>query len=484
MKVLIADDERPIREWLGMTLEKMLQPTDCILTAANGKEAYEKYLAEAPDLIITDIRMPVMTGLELMEEVKKKDEHLPFVVLTCHEEFSYARKALQMGAYEYLLKTEIEEQQLRRVLEKAAAIRQGRSPKDDYLFDRQQLILNVMEHGLTVEPGLLEEVNAYEPDKSYFFMAFHSDGQGRVSELRKKLCFERYRCEIFPYHKDILFGMVWTKRVSSQMMQIQRVQEFAGKAGGQLLGSLGFSRIYLELSFVKRALQEALEQLNRGFYQKGRAGFADFCTERIKAFDFEKETAQIISGIFLNHRNEIIEEIEKWLSLIEEDGTVDSEQFKSACLRILQKLKEKYSLLTYERTDILEAESFWEVKEYLHSIEEMLKDVNAPGNSVNIQKALKYIEEHYGDSCSLEQISGAIGLNSEYFSRLFKQNMKQTYNGYLTEYRIRMAKTLLLNTQESISEVAEKVGYRNLAYFSRVFKKQTGQTPFEYRAKS
>jgi len=143
--------------------------------------------------------------------------------------------------------------------------------------------------------------------------------------------------------------------------------------------------------------------------------------------------------------------------------------------------KEKYRSISFQKEFIIEAENYDEMKRYIMNVLEHWGSYDNLTVSSYIIQALDYVEKNYFTNCSLEKVALYVGLNQEYFSRLFKKNMKQTFSAFLTGYRIEIAKKLLYRNNYSISDIAEKVGYQNLAYFSTVFKKATGQTPFDYR---
>ncbi|MDF2532717.1 MAG: response regulator, partial [Clostridia bacterium] len=111
-KVLIVDDELLVRVGLKTTIDWEANGFKVVAEASNGEQGYEQYKKHMPDVIITDIKMPKKDGLWLVEEVRKEDHHAKILVLTCYDEFSYARKALKVGADDYILKSEIEDEDL------------------------------------------------------------------------------------------------------------------------------------------------------------------------------------------------------------------------------------------------------------------------------------------------------------------------------------------------------------------------------------
>ena len=116
IKVLVADDEVPIRQWLEFCINKM-EGYQVVGAAANGAEGYSIFRKTVPDIIITDIRMPVMDGMEMLKLIRSINPAVYVAVLTSHEDFGYARQAIKLGASEYILKTEITEESLQQALE-------------------------------------------------------------------------------------------------------------------------------------------------------------------------------------------------------------------------------------------------------------------------------------------------------------------------------------------------------------------------------
>lgn len=116
MKILVVEDEAPIREWLSYTIKNISEDFQLIRSANNGKEAYDLSLEFRPDLIITDIKMPVMDGLELSKKIKEIMPETFIVILTNFAEFNYAKEAISFGAYEYLIKSEIRPKEIKELL--------------------------------------------------------------------------------------------------------------------------------------------------------------------------------------------------------------------------------------------------------------------------------------------------------------------------------------------------------------------------------
>ena len=118
LDILIVEDEAPIRDWIAYTISNISEEFNVLATASNGKEAYELALNLNPNVIISDIKMPIMGGIELAKKIKESYPHIYFILLTNYAEFSYAKEAISCGVYEYLIKTDIRPKELKELLDK------------------------------------------------------------------------------------------------------------------------------------------------------------------------------------------------------------------------------------------------------------------------------------------------------------------------------------------------------------------------------
>ncbi len=118
LDILVVEDEAPIRDWIAYTISNICEDFKVVASASNGKEAYELAINLNPHVIISDIKMPIMDGIELTKEIKKINQDIYIVLLTNYAEFSYAKEAISCGVYEYLIKSDIRPKELKEVLEK------------------------------------------------------------------------------------------------------------------------------------------------------------------------------------------------------------------------------------------------------------------------------------------------------------------------------------------------------------------------------
>ena len=477
MKVLIADDELPIREWLKMTVQSLDNELE-VLTAGNGKDAWELYLKEKPEIIVTDIKMPRMDGLELLQKIKNADAGAYVVMLTSYGEFEYAREAIKYQANEYVLKNEITTDVLAQILEK---------------FYQNKNAMIKMQHGYLkdmVESGKIDTAfTKEETEHQIFAAAFVDSAQGRES-------FESYlnsfveRIESVFYEEGVSIWVCFCKKIPSTVASFHEGMSFCQKLSGlkeESIGYSGFSSSMLEACLCAR------KAWNLGFYEERK-------TVYIYKPDDDKSVQKIhtmrkhaVTFLRQGRREEAEEEIRELIEELKKIKLQDLELVYSCFMDLVDTCRvaniefashELEVMCRDSKRQIQQAKSFMELemilKDFFEKLEGVMRIQENPYSNY-IKSALSYVEDHYATVESLAEVAGYVNLNAEYFCRLFKSEVGTTFNSYLTEYRIKKAVDLLSKTDLKVYEVAEKVGYANLSYFSRVFKKITGENPFFYK---
>lgn len=152
MKILIVEDEAPIREWIGYTIKNISKNFEVIGSVKNGKEAYDLAIINNPDVIITDIKMPVMDGLQLSRKIREVLPETIIVILTNFAEFNYAKEAIGFGAYEYLIKSDIRPKEIKELLEKVEEKKNNK--KLEYIEEVDKNIYGEKRYSKTIEKAL------------------------------------------------------------------------------------------------------------------------------------------------------------------------------------------------------------------------------------------------------------------------------------------------------------------------------------------
>ncbi len=478
MKVLIADDELPIREWLKFTMRGISEEFE-ILTAGNGKDAWELVLKENPELIVTDIKMPRMDGLELLQKIKERDAGAYVVMLTSYGEFAYAREAIKYQANEYVLKNEITSEVLIRILESFYKKREFRDG-----MQKVSYVKDLLEKG-KLNPEMTEE----RTDIQVFGVAFEDLYQGQES-------FESYlnsfveSIDQYFYEEGVSIWVCRCKKLTSMAASFQEAMSFCQRLSCLRESSVGFSGF---CSSIKESCVRARKALNSDFYEERNCVYSYEPENGENIARFRVIRKQIVTYLRQGRNEEAIAAVEELFEEIEKRKSQELEEVYICFQDLIDACKvanmefagdELEELCKKYKKEIRRTKKCGELKRIIRQFFEKLEGsmlIEQKQYSKYVKSAIKYVSDNYATIESLAEVAGYVNLNAEYFCRIFKAEVGQTFNSYLTQYRIKKAIELLNRTELKVYEIAERVGYPNLSYFSRVFKKITGETPFSYK---
>lgn len=500
MKILIVDDEKNIREWLEHKMNRC-SDWEVVGCASNGRDALTFFERNKVDIIFTDIKMPVMDGLELLREIRKKNDTVYIVLLTAFSEFELAKQAVNEGANDYILKTEMTTDFLEVLLEKI------KKKRDDILKGTKQIELSTQNSSVLREiflkdMPLTEEILSkyikYEIKKGTVDLVAIACWKNQfLSDFSFPESKEVSHIVGFEYDETLYIVFKSIEGSRSEQDRQNKIREYTDAIVGCNNSMIGISGKKNELLQIKEAMKEAIAALSIGFY-KGT----------LKAYHYEVEQAYMLEDLeqkskrlrklnrefSLSERSTQYKKIEKILADIKKESIFLAPDVMTLCRDILDTLY----LKQHNEEDLLK-QHFYKAKEKLMSIytmkeiEDFMLDFSSAYAretkvedrqlSKGIQLAIEYIQEHFNEALSLEQVAEKVNFNAEYFSRIFKDEMGCTYSIYLTGIRLKKAAQLLIYTNEKVKKIGESVGYPNVSYFSTVFKKNYGINPHEFREK-
>ncbi|MBU3877490.1 response regulator [Faecalicatena sp. AGMB00832] len=479
MRILIVDDELPIREWLKMSMVNLEGDENEVNTASNGKEAWELFLKWMPDMVITDIKMPKMGGLELLQKLKASRPDVYVVMLTSYSEFEYAREAIKYQANEYVLKNEITSDVLKQILFNYQESREKKGQLKETKYIREWI-----EH-----PGNEERFPIQNQGGKPIFAIAYEEPEAQKEVFDSYLNTFVLHIEHGYYEKGISIWVCSYKNRHSAGACFGEAMSFCQNIAvlkGTAIGFSGFSED------VPEACRRARMALNLGFYEPHQNVFMyreeSGGIEKIKSI-----RKNIVSMIHKERQEEAEEYISELFKVLEKEQILDLIQVRECFRDIVDAYKivkmefaghEMEELCNETKEGIAVAQSLAVMKDKMDTFLQELKGTMILGEraySGYIKSAIAYIVNNYDRIESLSEVADYVNINAEYFCRLFKAETGVTFNSYLTNYRIQKAVELLTKTELKVYEVAEKVGYSNLSYFSRVFKKVTGVNPFFYK---
>ena len=532
MKILLVDDEPIQRRALHRELSRLVLPREIssIREAGHGRECLELVQEETPDVIFLDLRMPVMGGLEVASALLPAHSTIKIIFLTAFDDFSYAQEAVRLGALDYLLKPASRED-LAKVMNKVCGLlleeEEGREERRHLILQLEKIkpfieleYMNEIVEGLPLDGqahsdkaevlGLKQQMCwcllldveygagvSSEPRRQALKQQVHDilrDELGQGMGITGRLGFGRLACvsAIPPLH-DESWCMLFAERLRD------RVHSEANCSV-----SVGVSRRCSDPVELYRAANEARQALEFKYvYGTGQvlhvddvdlgADLGKKVTEEL-AIDIDKRIGEAMRLGDTEQLSILVQKVAKCIYL---QGITEPtlSRFKAVELFVLivraaaeGGASQQAIAMAQERLEkSFSGQAEGDVGSVLATLaQELAATVKGLRNQRNqrlMLKAIDYIRNNYSQQITLDDLARQVYLSPFYFSHIFREEMNTTFIEYLTMVRIEAAKEKLRETVISVGVIAEQVGYNDVNYFSRVFKKVTGQTPTQYREK-
>ncbi len=516
--LLIVDDE--IISQLGIMNMVNWQEHGFKLTskAKNGQEALEILETTNVDLIITDVNMPIMTGIELMRECKKLYPDVLFILLSSHDDYDYVREGLQLGALDYFLKISLTPEAILACIEKVkkallSSYKEKGEPTKIGSFElttlRAALIKNFMFNRIENINYFLQKCEEYKMqmpfDKycvvSYTFeqreIAQNSELSTMIFSITNDILrdFEYgYPCETSLGEISILLNFEDNSKLSSIDDLLERIVLFVDSYLNQKT-NIYISDVVNRVEDIPLAyLQVCQTRQFQNLDNEGINRYSDIIgIEHAKqehdidkfVLEFEKCKSGILQD-FINIFDETIKYInsvkfidnKKILYFIKSIIRISYEYCENTCnkhidLPYIDIDNESLSKLLTSKNNIIKI--LLQLKESLMSLEE------ENDNNYIIRSTKQFIQSNYSKKITIKEIADELNVSHPYLSSLFKKQTNTSIKEYLLQVQMQKAKDLLKTTTEFVSSIAIQVGYDNEYQFSKIFKQKTGMTPTQYR---
>lgn len=509
-KLLIADDESMIREGIRSLLDWESLGYEIIGDASNGDEAYALITCEQPDLVLLDIRMPGMSGLDVVRKARENGFHGKVIILSGYADFSYAQQAIRYGVLSYLTKPidEDELQQLatgiREQLDRDTAVQNTSAHYREKAYDK--IIHDILSGDADYSRLNLAELHM-DTDAYQVVICETYDRQAkasgyRFSDLLRVTNQDRNSFDNIAIDAQEIFLLKGSFARKKFKEFLERFQQEMQPQKDSPLDSLflAYGRPVTSLAGVPSSYRDASRLISRRFFcAQGQhtIGYESLpelenCAPIISEALLEDYAGRLFDALSSFNRPasaEILEELKE--RLYNASDTIHSIRLFFADLYL--QLKERMNTLYSDAAipfpgngDIIRMISdknfLYEIILYLTGQFEMIMSSigHASRDSV-LDDVIYYIEHHYMRNITLESIAPLFGYNSSYLGKIFNKKAGKNFNTYLDQLRIEHSKELLLDQDRKVYEIAEKVGYRNVDYFHIKFKKYVGQTPAEFR---
>mgnify|MGYP001328512341 CR=1 FL=1 len=517
MKLLIVDDELQIRMGLAEEINwKEMGITD-VLTSKNGVEAIELCEKFKPEIVITDIHMPGIDGLELSRQVSKLYEPIEIIILSGFSEFDYAKKAIQYGVNAYLLKP-IEIDELVDVVKSSIQSVQtyydlSKNRKVYNHFNRVNRLKKMLAKGEVFTAQELKEFKkTAELDHFEQVVAgtFVVDDVARDNNNQLGIYLQSILDDFFKEisHRilywdetKLLFLMSFRSAVGyerSKRQLIDQLENINIIVKSQLNNSLSLTLSALgEIHRIPSLFNECYQAVDHRLYLGvQQVIFTEFVESNKKILVSPLNTAELKRIIEIFEYKEIHNYLLKVFNDVRELKVTSTDFVRSLCSNIriilIETLSEKGIEIEEYITDcpclFERIPAYVSIDQYFDWVDNLyflmvgkLDQLSGRQLSRAIVQAIDYIENHYNEEINLKLIALHTGRSKNYLCSLFKKEMGISFVEYLNKIRVEQAKRKLRNTDEMIFEIAASVGYSDYKYFSTVFKKYTDLSPQEYR---
>lgn len=504
MRILIVEDEIKIRTGMSRLISAHTAHT-IVGEARNGREGLDLILRLHPELVITDIRMPVMDGLEMLEEAIQAGVHCHFVVLSGYSEFEYAQKALRYGVDDYLLKP-LAAEDVTAVLEKIQTRLQEEEKRT--VETTEGLIRDILLGGRV---GTREDYERLEKSGGfsrtlpcYLAACYVGDTNAKYAASLEKRW--EHMKETYPD-----FRIFYTTLENTQEMFCLIQGEITGKELEEKLQR----RVYLDVGREEMPVwtlekMEALWDLRktgdrlRELYRYGMLlGYRCMITrEKIQGivkedYQYPKQLeSQLQTAICNGTAEQLKKHAQAFMDAIRKMNC-DPKYYKKAYGKVLSFVEnvchemnpDAYkSMQSQDLTGAVSgAVTIGELERCFQKEIQMIlssRDKREDIRNYTIRRAIHFIREHYRENISLEMLADYLEITPEYLSTLFNKEVGINFSTFLKRFRISQAKRLLKGTDKKIYAISAEVGYHDPKYFNRVFKEEIGLSPGDYRQRN
>ncbi len=513
MRIVVVEDNELYRDELLQCLEQEESDIEIMGSASNGVEGLalvEKLVREnaAPDVIFTDIRMPEMDGFEMIEVLQRRQISCKIVVTSSCPEFLYAKRAMELGAVDFLVKP-LKAYEVRNVLGRLR--RELESEKKwKHILNLEYIFLNAMAGKVKDDQQveeLVKEGYGIAPDERIGVLGIgmgsnYEKYKDQVKQILKEL-------EIFDQKQDfcayamemygrrsfvVLFYHMGNEPETYQYLEQTIVPMICNTVHGRVICTWAVSDGFGNMHKAVRELDHAAEW--NLILEKGTL----ICKEKIQEIplhpykypvNLEKEAKEALLNKDLKRFKEIFSRYRAYCREL----PCTPQEAKEGCIHIalvlIQMAAEAGALQAQRKGQaflqgISRANGWTDVEERVDEFFEYLtsKDESRNDISLLVQKALENIREYYDQGITLEEIAEKLHVTEEYLSTQFRKETGRTFTETIRRYRIEHVKELLTATNWKLTKIAEMVGYTDPKYMSRVFKEETGMLPLEYRKKN
>jgi two-component system response regulator YesN len=523
LKAMLVDDELPILNNLNYVLPWENMNIEVVTLARNGAEAMEGVRMHHPDIILCDIRMPIMDGMTFLEEVRKIDSACEILMLTGYQEFEYARTAIQFGVRDYILKP-IDYEKLELTVRKIAnslLAERAEQRKKETQWDKvahlayEKILYDVLMGLSTVGEHHLLPLDEQDAD-DLIFTCLLVDIEGYS---QKSLHWTDQERKLWNFAVgNVLKEALLPFQLKYSALQIREGEwcvliehqngdasdaDLSAQSWLQTLQQAVSDNVKLSVSVGVYpgtvsfdGLSDAYKNIQRIMLQHaGSNRIFSVTEENLENQETNRSLwnilEEIVSGLRQLERAKLdkaLQNLQRCLAANDVQLPIKSEPFMNYVLiQLLREMREMEVVTSQEE------EAVWKKLQYSMGLKDVMETIvhltdhaletalSKKTSELFMISAKEYIHRCLSSDIGVEEVADHLGISNSYFSLLFKAHFGETFVEYVTKQRMEQAKSMLRASDKSIAKICALVGYAQRRYFTKVFQKYTGMTPSEYR---
>jgi len=481
MRILLVDDEELSRRGLRAMIDRSIDDVEIIGEASDGHAAVEAVESLQPDLVLMDIRMPEMDGVEAAGRIGEIAPGTRIVFLSAYDEFEYAREAVRIGADGYLLKP-VDRQELAE-RQRLAAFDQRTEIERVRRWASEQLVHAIIQG----HEGRFRELAGFFPDVdqkgTLLLVEFTEPCEGCLKYLERSLRRENLVYSLRQGDRNGVFFLPGEepRQVAEQAHRkctAYSSAECCVRAAVITTAGTGSHRTYRRLA-AALASGAALEVLPEE--ENPRDGAS---VQPVIVTDLRARVEASLAEWEAEQRHELIG------GLVEEMAGATRELLVElvVCFRMQASALASGEMSGFQNGYL---EEIWNAgpipemvavaRRHILRYEQLLREIHVGRYSWRLTRAVDYVLEHLRDNLYLDSVASQVGVSPQHLSRLFKEELNSTFTRFVNDQRTERARYLLLTTTLGVAEIASEIGYRDADYFSKVFRRFCGCSPSDYR---